>query len=288
MYAYSAVQWLFIFYVYGFLGWCFESTVVSLQERRLISRGFLHGPILPLYGTGAVLLLLVALPLRSQPPALLFLAGMAAATVLEYVTGALLETLFKVKYWDYSGHKMQFQGRICLESSLTWGALTLILTGLIQPSIERFVFWLSAAALLTLVIAISGIFVADVVLSVHTAIDLARVLSELTRLRAQADELRQQLSAMAGETRERLAEAAGNTREKLSETALDTRERLTEAAAERRRSLQEALDASTAAYEQRIRKIRLAGRMLVRAYPGAVSAKFGKALEELKQRLSQR
>ncbi|MGE4549012.1 MAG: hypothetical protein AB7C89_05590 [Intestinibacillus sp.] len=299
MYAYGAVQWLLFFYIYCFLGWCFESTVVSLQERRFINRGFLHGPVVPLYGTGAVLLLLVALPLQNQPPALLFLAGMAAATVLEYVVGAVMEAVFKVKYWDYTGHRMQVRGRICLQSSLTWGALTLILTGLIHPPVERLVLRLPGTAALVAAAAITVLFVSDALLSVRTALDLARILGELTHLRAQADELRRQLAALAEETRQRLAEAADGTRERLSETAETTRERLTEAAqdtreklsaaaAERMRALQEALDASTASYEERMRKLRLAAKMLVRAYPGAVSRRFGRALEELKDRLRQR
>lgn len=299
MYAYSAVQWLLFFYVYCFLGWCFESTVVSLQERRLINRGFLHGPVVPIYGSGAVLLLLVALPLRDKPPALLFLAGMAAATMLEYVVGAVMEAVFKVKYWDYTGHKMQFRGRICLQSSLTWGALTLILTGLIQPPVERLVLLLPPVAALIITSAVTVLFTADALLSVHTALDLARILGELTRLRAQADELRQQLAALAEETREKLTEAADGTRERISETVGGTRDRLTEAAqdtkeklsaaaAERKRALQEALDTSMASYEERMRKMRLAARMLVRAYPGAVSHRFGRVLEELKDRLRQR
>ncbi|NCB29228.1 MAG: hypothetical protein EOM63_05650, partial [Clostridia bacterium] len=66
MYTYSAVQWLLIFYSYCFLGWCFETTVVSAQQKRFVNRGFVRGPMLPLYGTGAVLLLFVALPLQKQ------------------------------------------------------------------------------------------------------------------------------------------------------------------------------------------------------------------------------
>ena len=120
MYAYSAAQWMLLFYFYCVVGWCFESTVVSFGERRFVNRGFLHGPMLPLYGTGAILLILVSIPLRGRSPVVLFLAGMIAATALEYVTGVVMEAIFGVKYWDYSTHRFQFQGRICLQSSLAW------------------------------------------------------------------------------------------------------------------------------------------------------------------------
>lgn len=84
MYQYTWYQWLFIFYLYCFLGWIFESSYVSLKERRPVNRGFLRLPLLPLYGTGAVMMLWVSLPLREHL-LLVFLAGMTASTALEYI-----------------------------------------------------------------------------------------------------------------------------------------------------------------------------------------------------------
>ena len=78
------------------LGWCFESTVVSVGQRRLVNRGFLRGPMLPIYGFGAVILLHVSLPLK-QHPVWLYLASMIAATVFEYIVGVVMEKIFKVK-----------------------------------------------------------------------------------------------------------------------------------------------------------------------------------------------
>ncbi|MGI6182232.1 MAG: putative ABC transporter permease, partial [Agathobaculum sp.] len=67
MYSYSLPQWLLVFYAYCFLGWCFESTVVSVQQRRFVNRGFLRGPMLPIYGFGATILLHLSLPLHNHP-----------------------------------------------------------------------------------------------------------------------------------------------------------------------------------------------------------------------------
>lgn len=94
-YSYSAAQWLLVFYLYCMLGWCFESTVVSVGQRRLVNRGFLRGPMLPIYGFGAVILLHVSLPLK-QHPVWLYLASMIAATVFEYIVGVVMEKIFKV------------------------------------------------------------------------------------------------------------------------------------------------------------------------------------------------
>ena len=119
---YNIYQWFIFFYIYCFLGWCIESTIVSFENKKLINRGFLSGPLLPIYGLGAVLVLFITLPFRNNLFAVYFV-GMIAATILEYFTGWLMETIFKVRYWDYSYYKIQYKGRICLVCSLFWGVL---------------------------------------------------------------------------------------------------------------------------------------------------------------------
>ena len=243
LYDYSAWQWLLIFYLYCFLGWCFESTVVSVQQRHFVNRGFLRGPMLPIYGFGATILLHVSLPLYNRPAAL-FLASMAAATVFEYAVGVIMEKLFKVKYWDYSEHRFQFQGRICLQSSLCWGFLGLILARVIHPPVEWIVAGLPFVLLIVVDILFTAAFAGDVAVSVRTALDLAKLLEELDELRAQGAQLRQELSESAlvrltnlsyrvDEARGEFAERMDDAREKLDdmrESAGDAYDQLTETA----------------------------------------------------------
>ena len=243
LYDYSAWQWLLIFYLYCFLGWCFESTVVSVQQRHFVNRGFLRGPMLPIYGFGATILLHVSLPLYNRPVAL-FLASMAAATVFEYAVGVIMEKLFKVKYWDYSEHRFQFQGRICLQSSLCWGFLGLILARVIHPPVEWIVAGLPFVLLVVVDILFTAAFAGDVAVSVRTALDLAKLLEELDELRAQGAQLRQELSESAlvrltnlsyrvDEARGEFAERMDDAREKLGdmrESAGDAYDQLTETA----------------------------------------------------------
>ena len=243
LYDYSAWQWLLIFYLYCFLGWCFESTVVSVQQRHFVNRGFLRGPMLPIYGFGATILLHVSLPLYNRPAAL-FLASMAAATVFEYAVGVIMEKLFKVKYWDYSEHRFQFQGRICLQSSLCWGFLGLILARVIHPPVEWIVAGLPFVLLVVVDILFTAAFAGDVAVSVRTALDLAKLLEELDELRAQGAQLRQELSESAlvrltnlsyrvDEARGEFAERMDDAREKLDdmrESAGDAYDQLTETA----------------------------------------------------------
>ena len=243
LYDYSAWQWLLIFYLYCFLGWCFESTVVSVQQRHFVNRGFLRRPLLPIYVFGASILLRPSRPPYLRPVAL-FLASMAAATVFEYAVGVIMEKLFKVKYWDYSEHRFQFQGRICLQSSLCWGFLGLILARVIHPPVEWIVAGLPFVLLIVVDILFTAAFAGDVAVSVRTALDLAKLLEELDELRAQGAQLRQELSESAlvrltnlsyrvDEARGEFAERMDDAREKLGdmrESAGDAYDQLTETA----------------------------------------------------------
>ena len=243
------------------LGWCFESTVVSVGQRRLVNRGFLRGPMLPIYGFGAVILLHVSLPLK-QHPVWLYLASMIAATVFEYIVGVVMEKIFKVKYWDYSKQRFQFQGYVCLRSSLCWGFLGLILTSVIHPPIEKLVLGLPFIGLIVFDVLFSAAFISDVIVSVRSALDLAKVLEELDRLREQGAELRQQLSetALVGltnlsyrveEAHGEFTEKVGEAKAQLAERVDDAREQLADAKAQLSEKMDDAKEQLAAVHEMR-------------------------------------
>lgn len=315
-YSYSAAQWLLVFYLYCVLGWCFESTVVSVEQRRWVNRGFLRGPMLPIYGFGAVILLHVSLPLQGHP-VWSYLACMMAATVFEYIVGVVMEKLFKVKYWDYSKQRFQFQGYICLRSSLCWGFLGLILTGVIHPPINALVVGLPFIGLIIIDVLFSAAFVSDVVVSVRSALDLAKVLVELDRLREQGAELRKQLSETAlveltnlsykveeahGEFTERMDEAKAQLAERMDEAREkvdDAREQLAAAremtaeerraqAAEAREQLQAKLAELQRRFDERAAALGRTRKSLLRGNPTARSERYGEVLERLKKRIDTR
>lgn len=135
MHAYYLSQWVLFFFIYSFIGWVWESCYVSVRKRRWVNRGFMHGPMLPLYGSGALAVLVSTIGVRENM-VLIFLLGMMAATVLEYFTGAAMERLFHVRYWDYSNQKLNLHGYICVSSSLCWGCFSVLLVrgGCMCPS----------------------------------------------------------------------------------------------------------------------------------------------------------
>jgi uncharacterized membrane protein len=205
MYTYAWYHWITFFYIYCFLGWCFESTYVSIREHRLVNRGFLKLPLLPLYGTGAVTLLWASLPVKDQL-VLVYLVGVVVATALEYVTGYTMERLFKMKYWDYSDQRFQLHGYICLSSSITWGFMTILVTEVVQQLMERLVLRLPFLAEMAILIFVSVLFVYDVIQSTKAAFNMARALERMARLREELDDLQVQMALLKAETAQNLAE----------------------------------------------------------------------------------
>lgn len=199
--AYRMDQWILFFFLYCFLGWLWESCFVSVKQRHWVNRGFLHGPLLPLYGSGALVVLLATLPVRGSLP-LIYLLGMAAATVLEYFTGAAMETLFRVRYWDYTGNFCNVKGYICLGSSLGWGAFSVLLVRVLHPPVERFLLPLSAVWAEPLAFALSVAMTIDAVRSFQAAMDLRELLTRLTEENEDLHRLARRveiLSAFAGD-----------------------------------------------------------------------------------------
>ena len=215
MYEYTWYQWLTFFFIYCFFGWIFESTYVSAKTGHFVNRGFLRLPLLPLYGTGAVMMLWVSLPVKDNL-FLVYLAGVIAATILEYVTGWGMEKLFKMKYWDYSNQRYNVKGYICLSSSIAWGFLTIFLTEVVHRPIEHYVLGLPVMVNIIFVLITSLLFAADTAESVKTALDLAKVLDAMTDMRAELDDIQVQMALLKAETSERVAEAREEAAARLS------------------------------------------------------------------------
>lgn len=192
---YTIVHWLFFFYAYCFFGWCFESAYVSIKSKKPVNRGFMRGPFLPLYGSGAMMMYVVSLPFQDNI-ILTYIAGVIGATALEYVTGVTMETLFKVRYWDYSSKPFNFQGHICLGSSIAWGFLTILMTKVIHKPIERVVMSIPLNYLLYITIVITVYMVADFTLSFKAAMDLRDILMKMEKVREEMVRMQRRLDVI--------------------------------------------------------------------------------------------
>lgn len=273
MHIYSLEQWMLLFYIYCFLGWCFESAYVSLLEHHWVNRGFLRAPLLPIYGSGALCILLVCLPVKENSFAV-FVLGVVFPTLLEYITGYVMELLFKMRYWDYTGKKGNINGYICLQSSIAWGFLSLLLIHFIHPPIGRWVERLPHLALLIVVIVISCVFVSDVIVSFRAAFNLRHVLEEMERVRMQLEEARVQLELARAEARDRLEELGEDIRE-------DNRRR--------QKAQEERAELLRLEFMRRLEhQNRYFNRAILKAHPSASSRRFAESMRQLRAELEKK
>ena len=120
------------FFLYGFLGWCAEVAFAAVRYKKFVNRGFLNGPICPIYGVGVMLVVELLDPYRDNL-VLLYILSAVLVTVLEWVTGFLLEKIFHHKWWDYSNMPLNLNGYVCLLFSLIWGVACVVIVYFIHP-----------------------------------------------------------------------------------------------------------------------------------------------------------
>jgi uncharacterized membrane protein len=232
--SYSLDQWLLFFFFYCFCGWVWESCYVSVLQKRWVNRGFLHGPLLPIYGSGAIIILLSTLNVQNSLP-LIFLFGMISSTALEYFTGAAMEGLFHVRYWDYTGQRCNLKGYICLSSTVAWGFCSLLLVKFLHPPVAALLTAIPGAVAEPLAFALTCGATADAVVSFRAACDLREMLEKLTEENEDLRRLAMRaevVSAFAGEDLKRFRDRTRVEKLLLSERLEADMEKRREARAE--------------------------------------------------------
>ncbi len=301
MYQYSIIEWLVFFFLYCFFGWIFESTFVSLKSRKFVNRGFMRGPFLPIYGSGAIMMLVVSMPFQDNI-FLTYIAGCIGATALELVTGELMEALFKVRYWDYSNQKFNYKGHICLSSTVAWGFLTILMTEFLHKGVERIIFILPPAAVTALTVATSFYIVVDFTLSFKAAMDLRDVLMGLEKAKEEMERIQKRLDVIIAVASDEI-ESRRQENSLKAEELMDSieakfnslRERLkinpSEFVDDVREEIMELRNKYSIEKEERMRFRRLKDfyqRNLIKGNPTMKSKRFEEALEELKKAVNER
>ena len=281
MYQYGVADWILLFFIYGFFGWIFETIYVSVRKRKFVNRGFLRGPVLPIYASGAIIMLFASIPFKGNLVATFF-AGMVAATLLELVVGLAMESIFKVKYWDYSNQKFQFKGVICLSSSIAWGFLTLLLTEVIHKPVEKMMFQIPQVAEYILVVVLGIGFVTDTVISVKAALDLKEMLEKMTAMRKELEEMQEQFLEAATEKKDTILRAASQRKERFMERIEDYKEELLENTPEKLEAYRR-IKSKLEEYREYIRNYGMLKAQLLKAHPSASSLKYKDALRDIKK-----
>lgn len=251
---YSISELLWLFFIYAFLGWCLEVCFVTVNKGEVVNRGFLGGPVCPIYGVGMLGVLLLVEPVKDNL-FLLFLLGGLLCSAVELFTGWILEKIFHTRWWDYTDRPFQLGGYICLEFSIMWGLAVTFAVRLIHPMVMGLVTRIPHLLGWILLGILIGLFVADLVVTLVTILGIRKHLKELQQvaasLREVSDVMSQNLGTKALSADARLGEAKENLERKTAEG----RERLEQKTAENKERLEEALEAleqKTAQNRQRL------------------------------------
>lgn len=178
----KVVMYILQFFFYSAAGWLVESTYCSIGEKRIINRGFLTGPMCPIYGSGALVMTLFLYNPFKDKPLYVFLIGMVLCDIVEYVTSLLMEVLFHARWWDYTSEFMNIKGRICLKHTLYWGIASVAFVYVIHPKINAVFASLDSQILLYIMIAVLAVFTLDVINAVRKALDIRQLQVKLNKI----------------------------------------------------------------------------------------------------------
>lgn len=280
------------FLLYAFLGWCLEVVFCSVNTGKFVNRGFLNGPLCPIYGFGAVLVISLLSPLQNHL-ILLYIASVLLTSLLELVTGFVLKKLFHTSWWDYSNQPFNIGGYICLKFSLLWGIACLVLVKLIHPLLAGLVNLLPLWLGYTLLAVGYALLLADLTVTVVAIAKLNRDLGEITRL---AEGLHKGSESMAQSLGNRAIAVASKIeqwdlegqKERFSEKLDESKARVTTAVRNQKEKLGTRLD--FAASKEKIDEIANrqtgVGKRLMRAFPNMRSSRYNEALQQIRQKLN--
>lgn len=309
------------FLTYSFLGWVCETVYCSIGNGQFINRGFLNGPFCPIYGFGA-LAVIWFLRLVENSILLVFILGLFVTSLLEYVTGYLLEFLFHTKYWDYSKRKFNLQGRVCLRNSLMFGGLSVIAMKVVNPTVEELIQKLPQQGEIAVTCIMGIYFVSDLMITVHTILELNGKLAEIQslldevkertlqrgqemgqRLQEKMEFSKQELQEKLEQAKLELQELADSSRIEWEQSRMERREKLMQTIedlqaklesmsflngeAQSRKEKSEENEAVLENLRKRIsdlsRHNQVLSRRLIRAFPDMKSSRFEKSLEWVKE-----
>lgn len=269
------------FFIYAILGWCAEVAFAAVKERKFVNRGFLNGPLCPIYGAGVVTVAVLLEPFHDRL-LLLYLASAVLTTVMEGLTGWALDRLFHHKWWDYTGMPLNIGGYVCLPFSLVWGAACVAIVKVIHPAVEDLVAFLPELPGMILLLLMCCGLGADLAVTVNGILKWNRQLDALDKIAAD-------LRKLSGYMGENIYENVMDTIELHEKLDAAVEERKGQAE-ERFRQAQERIlqvEELKARYRALAERTLRDGRRLVRAFPGIQSRRHRELLERIRERIRQ-
>lgn len=248
----NKLYYLFLsFLIYSFFGWTIEVLYHIYKDKRFINRGFLYGPICPIYGFSAVVFIIALTPFRNNF-IITFIIGSLIASIIEYITGYFLEILFHSKWWDYSNEKLNIKGYVCLKFSIYWGVFAVIFMKLIHPKINNIILFISDKYGEWVYNLLFACILIDAVLTINSLFELKSIYIELQEILTEIK----------------------NTLDKLSESV----------SIETKIKLENKIESLNFIKEKVLNRLSFKQKLLLRSYPKIKSYKFESALQHIKEK----
>ncbi|XCP86732.1 hypothetical protein ABXS75_08055 [Roseburia hominis] len=224
------------FFVYGFLGWCTEVAFAAWKTHHFVNRGFLNGPICPIYGIGVGIVVMFLTPYKSNL-ILLYITSIILVTALEWLTGFILEKIFHNKWWDYSDMPLNLNGYVCLLFSLIWGVACVLIVDFIHPLIHRVLAFIPLPVTIPVMTILGIAMFADLYI---TASGILKMNKRLETMQQIANELHD-ISDRLGENIYRTTISAIEKQDELIDTVSEKQDEWKEVFSERQEAFKDAL-----------------------------------------------
>lgn len=294
-------QFLWIFFIYAFLGWCTEVSYAALMTGRFVNRGFLNGPVCPIYGFGVVIVMACLEPLRDNL-LILFLGSILLTSLLEWVTGFVLEKIFHQRWWDYSKEPFNLGGYICLRFSIGWGLACVFVSEILHPTVLLLIRLIPRPVGWVLLGVFGAAMAVDLVATVSTITKLNRRLSQIdelaSRIKDASNEFGENLAdrvldaaEKGSDLRENLGDWMDELAQRREELGADLEENLDdwkENLAQRQQIVQQELTEWKEKLQELMDKEGYGQRRLLRAFPRMRSTSHRQALERLRRYMERR
>ncbi len=277
------------FLIYSFLGWVIEVVFHVVVGGKIINRGFLNGPICPVYGFGMICVLLIYNLVGSDNTFIVFLEGLVFTTLIELIAGFILDKFFHARWWDYSSMPLNLNGYICLGFSIIWGLAVVFVIKLVHV----FIYNCTSAAIppkfgWPVMVALYLVFITDTVVTALTLIGLNKKLEELDRISESIKNVSDKMTERIGNTSLNTLQKAQTTAVQASLAKAEAQDRIEEsleALELRRKELQDKYDNLKVSL---IRHRHYGVGRILNAFPYAKHRDYDRIFSELKNRLSAR
>ena len=284
-------RFIWIFFIYAFLGWCTEVSYAALVTGKFVNRGFLNGPVCPIYGFGVVIVLPCLTPLADNL-LLLFLGSVVLTSALEWITGFVLEKLFHQRWWDYSDQPFNLSGYICLRFSIAWGFACMFVVKLLHPTVLLFIRIIPQALGVVLLVLLGAVMAVDLSATVSAIVKLNHRLEQLDELAAKIKEVSNEFGENLADRVLDAVERGTDWKEDLDELAFRLAEHRAELADEREQRWEELLAQARlqleewhASIQELLVRESFGHRRLLKAFPRLRSIDHQSAQERLRRRM---